>query len=120
MAAETGFRISRDPDTVRAPDVAFVCAQRVPRRIPRGYFDGAPDLAVEVLSPEDRASEVMAKVQDWLEAGCREVWVVDPKTQTVSVHRSRNETLILHAADRLISDALLPGFSLSVAEIFAT
>jgi Uma2 family endonuclease len=115
-----GFQIARDPDTVRAPDVAFVCAQRVPPRIPRGYFEGAPDLAVEVLSPQDRASEVMAKVQDWLGAGCREVWVIDPRTETVSVCRSRNESLVLHAADRLTIDQLLPGFSLNVAEIFAT
>ena len=120
MGAETGFRIARDPDTVRAPDAAFVCAQRVPPRLPRGYFEGAPDLAVEVVSPDDRASEVKAKAQNWLEAGCREVWVVDPRTETISVYRSRNETLILHAADRLTSDLLLPGFSLPVAEIFAT
>jgi Uma2 family endonuclease len=119
VVSGTGFQTACNPDTVRAPDVAFVCAQRVPARLPRGYFEGAPDLAVEVLSPDDRASEVMAKVEDWLEASCREVWVVDPKTQTVSVHRSRNETLILHAADRLTSDPLLPGFSVSVAEIFA-
>ena len=119
-AAETGFCIARGPDTVRAPDVAFVCAQRVPARLPRGFFEGAPDLAVEVLSPDDRASEVMAKVQDWLEAGCREVWVVDPRTETVSVYRSRDESRILRRGDLLTSDELLPGFNLPVAEIFAT
>ncbi len=118
--AETGFRIARNPDTVRAPDVGFVCARRIPPRLPRGFFDGAPDLAVEVLSPEDRAGEVTAKVQDWLAAGCREVWVVDPRTETVSVWCSRNEARVLHAADRLTSDELLPGFILPVAEIFAT
>ncbi len=80
--AETGFQIGRDPDTVRAPDVGFVCAERVPATPTAGFFDGAPDLAVEVLSPSDRASEVLAKVQDWLGAGCRIVWVVDPGTRT--------------------------------------
>jgi Uma2 family endonuclease len=118
--AETGFRIARDPDTVRAPDVAFVCAQRLPSRRPRGYFEGPPDLAVEVVSPEDRASEVMAKVEDWLRAGCQEVWVVDPKTETVSLYRSRDESRILRLGGRLTSGELLPGFTLPVADIFAT
>ena len=117
--AETGFCIARDPDTVRAPDVAFVRGDRLPSPRPRAFFDGAPDLAVEVLSPEDRASEVMAKVQDWLEGGCCEVWVVDPKTRTVAVHRSRNEVLVLHLTDALGGGDLLPGFSLPLAEIFA-
>ena len=88
FGAETGFRIGHDPDTVRA-DVAFVTAMRVGVELPPGFFPGPPDLAVEVLSPDDRAGEVLAKVQDWLDAGCRAVWVVDPRTRTVTVYRSR-------------------------------
>lgn len=117
--AETGFCIARDPDTVRAPDVGFVRAERVPAEPVKGYFPGAPDLAVEVLSPDDRASEVLAKVQDWLGAGCRRVWVVDPRTRTVTVYRSRSEIAVLSESERLSDDELLPGFQLAVAEIFA-
>jgi Uma2 family endonuclease len=118
--AETGFQIGHDPDTVRAPDVGFVCAQRVPAEPVKGYFQGAPDLAVEVLSPDDRAGEVLAKVRDWLQAGCRRVWVVDPRTRTVSVYRSASEVVVLSESDTLLEEDLLPGFHLPVAEIFAT
>ena len=119
FGAETGFIIARNPDTVRAPDVAFVRAERIPGKLPRGFFSGAPDLAVEVVSPGDRASEVLAKTQDWLEAGCRMVWVVDPETQSVTVYRSRRDIVVLAAGDVLFGDDVLPGFTLPVAEIFA-
>jgi len=119
LGAEPGFHIASDPDTVRAPDVAFVRAERIPTGEKAGFFEGAPDLAVEVLSPSDRASEVNAKVQDWLDAGCRMVWVVDPATKTVSVYRSRAEIVVLAAADTLLGGDVLPGFGLPVARIFA-
>jgi Uma2 family endonuclease len=119
LGAEPGFHIASDPDTVRAPDVAFVRSERVPHEKPQGFFEGAPDLAVEVLSPNDRASEVNAKVQDWLDAGCRMVWVVDPQTKTVSVYRSRTEIMVLGASDTLPGGDVLPGFSLPLVEIFA-
>ena len=118
--AETGFQIAHDPDTVRAPDVGVVRADRVPATPTTGFFQGAPDLAVDVLSPNDRASEVLAKVQDWLGAGCRAVWVVDPGTRTVSVYRSGNTLAVLREADELTEDEIVPGFRLSVAEIFAS
>jgi len=117
-AAETGFVIGRDPDTVRAPDVGFIRANRVPRVRTQGYFQGPPDLAVEVVSPTDRAGEVLAKVQDWLAAGCRTVWVVDPTSQTVSVYRGSHEASLLTVADELTDDDILPGFCLPVAEMF--
>ncbi len=116
--AETGFHIARDPDTVRAPDVAFVRAERVPAAPFKGFFPGAPDLAVEVLSPDDRAGEVLAKVQDWMEAGCRRVWIVDPRTRTVTVYRSLGEIVALRENETLGEDELLPGFQLRVGEIF--
>jgi Uma2 family endonuclease len=119
LSAEPGFLIARDPDTVRVPDVAFVCAERVPRERPRGFFEGAPDLAVEVLSPNDRASEVNAKVWEWLGAGCRMVWVVDPDTQSVSVYRSRTDIVFLDMSDTLRGGDVLPGFSLPVSGMFA-
>ena len=116
--AETGFQIGRDPDTVRAPDAAFIRADRVPPTPVRGFFPEAPDLAVEVLSPGDRASEVAAKVQDWLAAGCRMVWVVDPETTTVTVYRGRNQIAILGSSDVLVGDDVLPGFSVPVGSLF--
>jgi len=117
--SETGFQIARDPDTVRAPDVAFVRADRLPPIEPRGFFPGAPDLAVEVLSPSDRASEVNAKVRDWLETGARRVWVVDPENQTVAVYRSVSEATILGLPETLSGEDVLPGFAVPVRQILA-
>jgi len=119
-AAETGFQIGRDPDTVRAPDVAFISSRRIPEEEPAGFFPGAPDLAVEVLSPNDRASEVIAKVQDWLDAGSVLVGVVDPQTRMVSVYRGRAEALLCRAGDVLEGGDVLPGFRLAVDEIFSS
>ncbi len=119
VSAEAGFQVSRDPDTVRVPDVAFVRADRVPPGGVRGFFQGPPDLAVEVVSPGDRPSEVLAKAQHWLRAGCPIVWTVDAEIRTVTVHRSRNEIVVLTAADTLVGGDVLPGFTLPVAEIFA-
>ncbi len=116
--AETGFIIRRDPDTVRAPDVAFISADRLPAEIPQGYFDGPPDLALEVLSPNDRASEVQGKICDWLETGCRAVWIVDPKTKSVTIYKSTHDIVFLTTADTLTDAQLLPGFSVAVSEIF--
>lgn len=117
--AEAGFQLAHDPDTVRAPDVAFVRADRIPSGGVKGFFQGAPDIAVEVVSPSDRVREVAAKVQDWLHAGCLIVWVVDPETRTVTVHRSREEIATLTAGDSLTGSDVLPEFSMPVAEVFA-
>jgi Uma2 family endonuclease len=117
--AEAGFQLARDPDTVRAPDVAFVRADRVPLGGVKGYFQGAPDLAVEVVSPSDRPDEVAAKVQDWLQAGCSMVWVVEPGTRTISVHRRDRGVAGCTIADSLTGGDVLPGFSMPVASVFA-
>ena len=81
---ELGFILARDPDTVRAPDIAFVSAERLGPVIPVGYIEGAQDLAVEVLSPDDRMSEIQEKVREYLSAGARLVWVVDPQNRAVT------------------------------------
>src|SRR5690606_28195581 len=84
FGAETGFRLASDPDTVRAPDISFISKQKLPEQEPsEGFWPGAPDLAVEVLSPSDRTGEVDEKIEAWLEAGCAAVWVVNPKSKTV-------------------------------------
>ena len=109
--------MSHDPDTVRSPDVAFVRGERIPPGGVRAFFDGAPDLAVEVISPSDRASEVIAKARDWLRSGCTAVWVVDPETKTVTVYSRGQPTLFLSADDTLACEELLPGFRLPVSQV---
>jgi Uma2 family endonuclease len=116
--AEAGFQLSHNPDTVRAPDVAFISAARAPKNPIAGFFDGPPDLAVEVLSPNDRAGAVLAKIQELLQAGCRMVWLVDPITRTVTVYPDRRNAQVLSAEDTISGDDLLPGFSVTVAELF--
>jgi Uma2 family endonuclease len=118
FGAETGFILARNPDTVRAPDVAFVTRERLPDPLPTGFFPGPPDLAVEVLSPSDRAGEVTAKTRGWLAAGCREVWLVDPETKTVTLHRPDGTIVQLSSSDILESPLLLPGFRKPLAELF--
>jgi Uma2 family endonuclease len=118
LASEAGFIISRNPDTVRAPDVAFVRADRDPPGGQTKFFPGAPDLAVEVLLPDDRASEINSKVQDWLDAGTVVVLVVDPQLQTVAVYRRSRDVQILTRIDILSISDLLPEFTFPVKDIF--
>jgi Uma2 family endonuclease len=119
FGAETGFKIATNPDTVRAPDVAFVRRERVPESgIPKKFWPGAPDLAVEVLSPGDTYEEVDEKVEQWLAAGTSAVWVVNPKRRSVSVYRSMTEVERLSEADELEGREVVHGFRCRVAEIF--
>lgn len=117
--AETGFILSRHPDTVRAPDAAFVFASRAAQQKRReGFFDGAPDLAVEVVSPEDTVEQVDAKVLDYLQSGTKLVWLVHPRTQTITVYRSLDKVRALTLNDTLDGADVLPGFAVAVQEIF--
>ncbi|MEX0867041.1 MAG: Uma2 family endonuclease [Pirellulales bacterium] len=118
FAAETGFLIAREPDTVRAPDVAFVASRNIPSPEPQeAYWPGAPDLAVEVLSPHDRMGEVDEKIGDWLAAGCRMVWVVDPQLATITVYLSRTEVRVATCRDEIDGGDVLPGFRCAVGEL---
>ena len=119
-AAETGFKLRSDPDTVRAPDVAFITTERLQGvgEI-EGYWNGAPDLAVEVLSPHDRVSEVEERVAEWLKAGSRQVWVVSPQLRSVMVYYSLSNIVAVTEQQTLTGADLLPGFSLAVKDIFA-
>jgi Uma2 family endonuclease len=119
-AAETGFRLKSNPDTVRAPDASFIRRERVDEvGETRGYWPGAPDLAVEVLSPDDTVSEVERKVEEWLEAGTQLVWVVSPKLRTITVYRTLSDIAVLTEKDVLDGGRVVPGFSCPVARLFA-
>jgi Uma2 family endonuclease len=119
LGAETGFKIATDPDTVRAPDMAFIRKERIaPVGIPRGYFPGAPDLAAEVVSPGDTRAEVQEKVLDWLRAGAEVVWVIDPGTRTVRAYERAGRVTTLDEDALLTSGDLLPGWSCRVAALF--
>lgn len=119
-AAETGFKLESDPDTVRAPDIAFVRAERIQAtgRV-QGYGEGAPDLAVEVLSPGNTKREIAEKVEEYFAAGAHLVWIVNPKSKTVTVYRSLTEIATLTEKDTLDGGEVVPGFQIPVAEIFA-
>jgi Uma2 family endonuclease len=119
-AAETGFLIARNPDTVRAPDSAFVRQERVERTgdVP-GFWPGAPDLVVEVVSPGDLYTEITEKVADWLAAGTQLVIIVDPRRQTLAIHRSPTEMQTLTINDTLDGDPVVPGWTLPVRDVFA-
>lgn len=117
--AETGFLLGTNPDTVRAPDIAFVRIERINESPEvKGYRIGAPDLAVEVVSPGDTVSEVEEKVAEWLAGGARMVWVVSPKLHTVTVYRSLTDIVTLTEKDKLDGADVVPGFQMNVAEIF--
>jgi Uma2 family endonuclease len=119
-AAKTGFKLSSNPDTVRAPDIAFISARRVKEvGDTAGYWPGAPDLAVEVLSPDDRVAEVEEKVSEWLTAGSQQVWVVSPKLRTVTIYSSLTNIVTLTERDNLHGGDVVPGFQILVSEIFA-
>ena len=110
---------SSNLDHVRAPDTAFIRRERVDAAgNVRGFFPGAPDLAMEVISPSDRYSQVEEKVADWLEAGTMAVIVVDPRRRAVKVHRSLSDASILTDADTLSIEDVVPGWQMTVAEIF--
>jgi Uma2 family endonuclease len=118
FGAEAGFRLTTDPDTVRAPDLAFVRRARIPATgIPTGFWPGAPDLAAEVVSPSDTYEHVAAKVADWLRAGTEVVWVVNPRARSVTVHTSAGVT-ILSEAEQMTGGTTIPGFTCGVQEIF--
>ncbi len=117
FTSEAGFLIARDPDTVRVPDVAFIRSERYQRT--RRFIPGAPDLAVEVVSPSDPSEEVEAKAQAWLDAGSLLVWVVWPETRSVTVHRPGQPVRILHEKDTITGENVLPGFECRVGEFFS-
>ncbi len=116
--SDTGYILSRDPDTMRCPDTSFVSAARIPEEPVMGFFPGAPDLAVEVLSPTDSFEETELKVQEYLQAGTKLVWVVRPRLKGVIVYRPSQKPEWLGVGETLSGEDVVPGFSLPVADIF--
>jgi len=115
-----GFLLSRDPDTVRAPSIAFLRSARLPDPLPdETFWPGAPDLAVEVVSPTDRSGEIDKKVKAWLDAGTSMVWVVNPAWRTVTVYRSSTQIATLTENDELSGEDVVEGFRCRVGDIFA-
>jgi Uma2 family endonuclease len=121
VGAETGFRLSRDPDTVLGPDAAVVRTDRLPQPDAQiGFLELAPDLAVEIVSPTDRWTTVSGKVDAYLAAGVVLVWVVEPGPRAVRVYSAKGPEQRLQAdrGDLLRAEAVMPGFSLPLAELF--
>jgi Uma2 family endonuclease len=120
VGTEVGFHLSQNPDTTVAPDIAFIAQSRLPQgEAAKKFVEFAPDLAVEVLSPSDTATDITRKIEIYLNASVRLVWIVDPGTQRVTVYRSLQDVKVLTPDDELDGADVLPDFRIKVAEIFA-
>jgi Uma2 family endonuclease len=117
FGAETGFKLERNPDTVLAPDIAFLSRARI-GKLNWNYYEGAPDLAVEVASPGESRQKIDKKTQLWLELGVLSLWNVYPQAATVSIHRPGCEPTVLSGSDVLCGNDTVPGFQISLREIF--
>jgi Uma2 family endonuclease len=117
--AETGFKIEQNPDTVLAPDWAFIAKERLPTVWPRkGFMPVVPDFVLETRSPEDTKKEVADKVQEWLNAGVRMVWTLDPLAHTLTVHRPRLESRTFGPEDTLSGEDVIPVFTYPLSKLF--
>lgn len=123
VLGESGYRLKRDPDQVRGPDVSFISgARRASLERVGAYVDGAPELAIEIVSPTDRADKVEAKVRAYLEAGALRVWVLYPETRSVTVHRDDRNSHNFTGDDVLTSDDAgfaVEGFEAPASVFFA-
>jgi Uma2 family endonuclease len=118
-AVEAGYMLGRNPDTLRAPDVSYVRAERVPPGdIPESFWTQPPDLAVEVVSPSETADEIQEKVRDFLLAGTPLVWVIYPRREEVVVYTAEGLARTYSVDDMLEQSDILPGFSCKVRALF--
>lgn len=120
VMVEAGFCLECQPDTVRAPDIAFLTRERMPPEDHEGFVPGAPDLAVEVVSPSERDTDIQDKVMDYLRLGTRLVWIVRPRQRTITVYRPDGTVQLLQETDILDGAEVLPGFRLPMREVFAS
>lgn len=120
ISSEVGFIVSRDPDTVLAPDGAFIRQDRFDAiGIPTGYYPEAPALVYEVVSPNDKPRKVIEKMLQWIEGGVELAWMIDPPKRVVAVYRKGDQAAMLGAGDVVTGDPVLPGFKCRVADFFA-
>ena len=121
FAAETGFLIAVNPDTVRAPDGAFVSQEKMDTLVDDvGYLPLAPDLAVEVVSPNDSFASIEKKAFTWLDAGTQLVLILEPETKTAHTYRSRNNIAIYSMGDTVDASDVVKEWKFKVAEVFET
>jgi Uma2 family endonuclease len=119
IVIEVGFKLASNPDTVRSPDIAFIRAERVATARRHGFVDGPPDLAIEVLSPEDRAGEIRQKTHEYLTRGTSVVVIVNPDDRTVVMHRPGTSTIRLSGPDDVVDlNDVVPGFRCTLTQIF--
>ena len=119
VVADAGFKLAANPDTVRGPDIAFLRADRVPPRGTRGFLQDRPDAVIEVLSPDDRPSEMRRKVAEYLDKGVAVVVVIDPKDATATTFRPTTPLVILRDEDDLLDlGDVIPGFHCRLRAIF--
>lgn len=119
VVVESGYRLESDPDTVRGPDVSFLRASRIPPEgLPTSFIPGAPDLAIEIVSPDDTVDEIHTKVDEYLAHGSQQVWVVHPATRTVTVFYADGATRRLRKDEILDGGDVIPGFAMRVEELF--
>jgi Uma2 family endonuclease len=115
---EAGYVLSNDPVTVRQPDVSVLSTERIQSTAPDDYFEGAPELAVEVVSPSDSAEDLEIKLEQYLQSGAKEVWILYPRTRRLHLFRPGNQLRMLDETQTLDAAELLPGFSVKVADVF--
>ena len=121
VLVEAGYLLQRGPDTVRGPDVSFISLARLhPHQVPEEFIPGAPDLAVEILSPSSRWSEVEEKIADYFAAGTRLVWVVDPRERRAIVRYPDRPPRVVASGESLDGEDVVPGFALALAELFGS
>jgi Uma2 family endonuclease len=120
VTAESGYILEEEPATVRGPDVALTLERRTTEGVPGGWVRGAPDLAVEVLSPSDSASAIQQKILEYFHAGARLVWIVDPQVRAVIVHRPDGSAAVLRDGESLEGGDVLEGFAVAVSELLGS
>ena len=118
MGGEVGIYVRRDPDRMRAADIAFWSKRKRPDGLSTGFSEVAPDLVVEILSPTDRWREIYEKIADYFSVGVGELWIVDPTDETVFVYRSPAQRTALRRGDTLSGSGPLNGFTLPIDELF--
>lgn len=119
VLVETGVRYPGEPETVRRPDIAFITAARLPPTPPLSFWEVVPDLVIEIVSPNDRWTVIQQKIEADIEAGVREVWIVDPRTRRLTIHTAAAAPRVLAANDVLDAGTIIENFTVRVRDLFS-